>query len=708
MGEWRYGVILDAGSSGTRVHIYRWLNSDTALEKASDVQLHSLPVIETDKKWTKKIHPGISTFGEKPGDVGPHHLDELLSHALKYVPLQEVPNTPLFLLATAGMRILPPVQRNAVLAQVCAFAKKTTRFQLPDCDVHVQVIPGETEGLFGWVAANYLLGGFNNPKNHDHGKGHHTYGFLDMGGASAQIAFAPNATEAEKHANDLTLLRLRTVGGASFEYRVFVTTWLGFGVNQARQRYVKALLDSSPDAPELPDPCLPSGLRVTLEGKAIEDASHQDQGPEPQLVGTGKFSECLHQTYPLLEKEKACLDEPCLLNGQHVPAIDFDVNHFVGVSEYWHTTHEIFEMAHKDKAYDFKTYQKQVEEFCTQTWEDIEKGVDKKKWGKKVDEEKAQEVCFKASWLINVLHDGIGVPRVGIEELKGSQNTTKAIIDGAKEKGFLDPFQAVNKINDFEVSWTLGKMVLYASSEISAPSAEALAVGFGSNEPGIPDDFQYPGGSYRAYTKGDEDWHDNLFSDNPRRIPGFLIFVLILVVIGFTLCGRERRKSATQKIVKMFSRRSGGRHASLRRRRGFPGKFFGLGSTPSYERLESGEAADDFELGSIDSASDNDNEHSDSSDGSRIGRTSGWVTPQIKAGVLAGQPPTPTWETGRDIVTQGQGLGLGPPSLFGNAIDRGGLMSRTDSRERLKDGRRSRNTSPSRMRSPMMSSLKET
>jgi len=54
----------------------------------------------------------------------------------------------------------------------------------------------------------------------------------------------PKRTEAEKHANDLKLLRLRTVGGFEQEYRVFVTTWLGFGVNEARRRYVKGLIES--------------------------------------------------------------------------------------------------------------------------------------------------------------------------------------------------------------------------------------------------------------------------------------------------------------------------------------------------------------------------------------------------------------------------------------------------------------------------------
>ncbi|CAO2654719.1 Nn.00g114520.m01.CDS01 [Neocucurbitaria sp. VM-36] len=697
MGKWRYGVVLDAGSSGTRVHIYRWLHSDTARKQATDVQLHSLPVIETDKKWTKKIHPGISTFGPHPHLVGPDHLDKLLSHALKKIPLADVPNTPLFLLATAGMRILPPQQRHQVLKEVCDFARSTTQFQLPDCQVHVQVIPGETEGLYGWIAANYLLGGFDQPQLHDHGKGHSTYGFLDMGGASAQIAFAPNTTEADKHANDLTLLRLRTIDGTPLEFKVFVTTWLGFGVNQARQRYVKSLVESSTSV-ELPDPCLPADLtaQVTKDGRFLDsDSNDQDEPKEKavaELVGTGQFAECLRQTYPLLEKEKECTDTPCLINGQHVPAIDFDVNHFVGVSEYWHTTHDIFQMGHKDKAYDFKTYQERVEEFCSQDWKSIENGIKKAKWGGKVDEEKARDVCFKASWVINMLHDGIGVPRVGIEELPGSKNTTKAVIDKAKEKGFLDPFQAVNKINDVEVSWTLGKMVLYASSEVPPISDQALAVGFGSNVPGLPADFQYPGGTPFPY-ESDNDWH-RLFVENPRRIPGFFIMIFIIIFIFCIILGKEKRASARKYMGELFKRRQG-KDPLHRRRRGFlPGKLFGLGgsSGQTYERvdLEDGEAANEFELEEtyLDSS---DNDFSDSSDGSRLGRTSGWATPQTKTDTAA----TPSYFSGaaNDLLSQGAGLSLGPQSAF----DRTGLLSRTDSRERM----RSRASSPKRAKGGM-------
>ena len=62
-----------------------------------------------------------------------------------------------------------------------------------------------------------------------------------MGGASAQIAFVSNSIEAKRYANDLKLLRMHSLDGKAAEYKVFTAAWLGFGVNQARERYVAAL-----------------------------------------------------------------------------------------------------------------------------------------------------------------------------------------------------------------------------------------------------------------------------------------------------------------------------------------------------------------------------------------------------------------------------------------------------------------------------------
>ncbi|KAK6335396.1 Golgi apyrase [Orbilia brochopaga] len=600
--DWRYGCVLDAGSSGTRIYIYRWKDHITQRGKATPEELDSLPMITTKKKWTKKIRPGISTFAENIEGVGPEHLEQLFEHARGIIPPELIPETPLFLLATAGVRLLGEYQRRALLKQVCNYAVQHTEFLLPDCALHVQAITGETEGLYGWIAANYLIGSFDATQKHNHGKGHHTYGFLDMGGASAQIAFVPNATETSKHADDLKLLRMRKLSGESVEYKVFVTTWLGFGVHEARSRYIEKLMEASsgPTVLELPDPCLHAGLTSTLDGKEVGSSSSAEKNVQPAsekspyLAGTGKFDECQRQVHPLLSDGKVpCNGAACLLDGHHFPKADFDINHFLGVSEYWHTTHEVFEMGHDTRAYDLATYSRRVRDFCSERWEVIKDKLREKEFGKKVDAEKAMSICFRASWIMSVLHDGIGIPRIGLDTAGSGHNATQDLIGGAKEKGFLDPFQAVDDIHNVEVSWTLGKMVLYATSVVPPKKAEgsghlghALPVGFGSNSLSgnpIPDDFEEAGvsdsfktpsrpqpptlsrppssssgpvsgvpvpGVQPAVEDDSDHWHGALWnnSNSSRRIPGLIVFLLIFSFASYLLLGRDRRNRLARKL----------------------------------------------------------------------------------------------------------------------------------------------------------------
>ncbi|RKU45834.1 Golgi apyrase [Coniochaeta pulveracea] len=694
----RYGVILDAGSSGTRLHIYKWKDPAKERHEADADELKSLPEIKTRKEWTKKIRPGVSTFGQKPSEVGPEHLNGLVEHALKNIPKDKVKDTPVFLMATAGMRLLPTDQQEALRSEICSYFQENTDFSLPDCDLHVQVIPGETEGLYGWLASNYLLGGFDHPEKHKHGKGHHTYGFLDMGGASAQIAFAPNSTEAEKHANDLKLVRLRTLDGEPQEHKVFTATWLGFGVNQARESYVKQLVDAhDADAKEIPDACMPKGLRTDLKGQPVKQKDSKDL----VLVGTGQFDECLLNTYPLLGKDVPCEDEPCLLNGQHVPAIDFDVNHFIGVSEYWHTTHGVFGTK-DDKAYDFATYQKKVKDFCSQDWSSIASQFSSR--SKKKDAKFAEEACFKASWLINVLHDGIGIPRIGLEHTSNPvHNSTKSALESAKDKGYLDPFKPVDTIDGIEVSWTLGKMLLYAAGQVPPKHSaeEALPVGFGSNEPGVPADFQYAGSTWRPLgnSSHDDDWGDKaedlIDKAKSKSGSGLLFFVLVLLA-AFYFFRRKDRRHRLYSFLRRSRRSASPRKANHRGLSTITHKLFGGGSRPaSYERvMEEGEA-DQFELGDVDSSDDTDESESAGSSSSRHGRRSGLTTPKLNVERFA------------DAMI--------PSGSSAAALDRSGLVVRTESRERLvppnlqmlNAGRRSRAGSPTRMKSPLMSPLPE-
>jgi hypothetical protein len=432
-----------------------------------------------------------------------------------------------------------------------------------------------------------------------------------------------------------------------------------------------------------------------LDGSVITDAGRQSSANH--LVGTGNFDECLRQTFPLLEKDIPCPDEPCLVHGVHVPAIDFDVNHFIGVSEYWHTTHEIFEMAHKDKSYDFNTYQSRVKEFCEQPWSTIQEGIISKTWGKKVDEKSAYEVCFKASWLINMLHDGVGIPRIGLEDTSmSSHNGTKEVIQSGKEIGFLDPFQAVNKIKSTEVSWTMGKMLLYASASIPPAHELDLPVGFGSNVPGIPEDFQYPSGgrvqsipeqsaispapsspphSDQESQSITDQIHDTIFhSDAPHRLPGFLLFLLILVIAAFYLCGRDRRSKIYNSVLgSSRSSKSGSSSTFLSKifpHRPRPGRYdqdIEEGATRLYD-------PNDFELGAMSSSSSDDG--IDANDAFK---------PKSKPTSKLGSPRS----SKRNLNVSGR--------LTPDVMDRRGLVVRTESRERLGGTINSRSGSPTRM-----------
>ncbi|KAK4047591.1 Golgi apyrase [Microbotryomycetes sp. JL221] len=481
----QFGIVIDAGSSGSRVQIYSWLQHDVAKQTlkqqslSTDVLTKVEKGVERGDGWHFKVEPGISTFNDNPQAV-PTYLKPLLDFARDVIPRQQHSSTPIYLLATAGMRLLPERQQRAILDETCSFIQSTYDFNLSDCDTNIRIISGEEEGLYGWIAVNYLMDGFDKHEQISGTKGSSTYGFLDMGGASTQIAFEPSAEQQIKHADNLTLVKLKLLSGRTVQHPVFVTTWLGFGTNQARDRYIDKTISDfvSQAAPTalpgddigserpvttIDDPCLPRHLLL----------SSGDKHPGYMLNGTGDFIQCVKKTGPLLNKQVECLDEPCLFNGVHVPPIDFSVNHFIGISEYWYSTQDVWTSS-QSGVYDFVEFEKNAIEYCSRTWSDIQKDHEQgTKWTTNVQMSRLETQCFKAAWIVNILHEGIGIPRIGLD--KGGQGDGRNMTDKAIQKG-LDKglvqappsFQSLNEVGDVAISWTLGKMVLEVSKGSTA------------------------------------------------------------------------------------------------------------------------------------------------------------------------------------------------------------------------------------------------
>ena len=174
----KYFVIMDAGSSGTRVHVFRW---DGAKPGIPDLQMPS---------HTLKRNPGLSSFANEPAAAGAS-LKELLEFAAQKVPPSKRPETPLFIKATAGLRRVETSKASLILDSCAKFVQVNSDFQFDRS--HAAVISGQEEALLGWMAVNYLRWTAQSDIETSTRKvssSASSVGTIEMGGASSQVTFA--------------------------------------------------------------------------------------------------------------------------------------------------------------------------------------------------------------------------------------------------------------------------------------------------------------------------------------------------------------------------------------------------------------------------------------------------------------------------------------------------------------------------------------
>jgi len=201
----QYAVIVDAGSTGSRAHVFLYAKS-----------LPEIPIPVIKDVFSQGSKPGLSSFVNKPSEAGAS-LKTILDASAKYLQDNGVhlSQVPIKILATAGMRLLTPPQQEAIYADVRHYIKSHYAFSLNDQDV--QTISGVMEGVYDWLDVNYLLNNFLHPPD--------TVGSIDMGGASTQIAFA--TTDVSMPDNEIAIDINHT------HYKVFSQSFLGLGQDQA-------------------------------------------------------------------------------------------------------------------------------------------------------------------------------------------------------------------------------------------------------------------------------------------------------------------------------------------------------------------------------------------------------------------------------------------------------------------------------------------
>ena len=224
----KFGIIIDAGSSGSRIHIFKWNNKDI---------LNSISEISR-----LKITPGISHYitYDEPGVAAGESLHELLKHAEKSIPKEFHASTTISLKATAGMRLLEREDQIRILHGVRKKLKSSSfLFE------RARVLGGTSEALFAWITVNVgkktitNMSVIEDPMYENMEK---TYGIIELGGASSQIVQPSNEIFEERHG----LRHLKVLYGTQrHPFCLYAVSRLHFGLHRAYDLLLELFLKTA-------------------------------------------------------------------------------------------------------------------------------------------------------------------------------------------------------------------------------------------------------------------------------------------------------------------------------------------------------------------------------------------------------------------------------------------------------------------------------
>ncbi|XP_077179324.1 nucleoside diphosphate phosphatase ENTPD5 isoform X4 [Paroedura picta] len=230
-----YGIMFDAGSTGTRIHIYTFVQRSP--EKPP----------ELEGEIFESIKPGLSAYADQPWK-GAESVRRLLEMAQEAVPPSHWKKTPVVLKATAGLRLLAEHKAQALLSEVRLVFEESP-FLVPTDSV--SIMDGTYEGILAWITVNFLTGQL-------YGRNMQTVGTLDLGGASTQITFLP---QLEGTLEQTPMDFLTSFEMFNSTYKLYTHSYLGFGLKAARLATLGAL-EREADGQTFRSSCLPKQLEA--------------------------------------------------------------------------------------------------------------------------------------------------------------------------------------------------------------------------------------------------------------------------------------------------------------------------------------------------------------------------------------------------------------------------------------------------------------
>ncbi|NXO49529.1 ENTP8 diphosphohydrolase, partial [Aramus guarauna] len=368
----QYGLVFDAGSTHTALYIYQWpADKENGTGIVSQVEVCSVS------------GPGISSYADDPAGAGAS-LKPCLDKAMKIVPAEQQRQTPTYLGATAGMRLL---RYRHCPEPTTSHPFPTTRFR------GARILTGNEEGSFGWITVNYLLETlvkFSFAEKWEHPQGIEVLGALDLGGASTQITFQPGGTIEDKN----TSIFFRLYGT---NYLLYTHSYLCYGQVQALKMLMAALHQGSPSPQQISHPCYPKGYQETVNTADLYNSPcvRAPSTPSPAqnitVMGTGDPAACSTAVQKLFNFTCGA-NRTCGFNGVYQPPVRGQFFAFAG----FYYTFQFLNLTSQQSLNDVNST---VQTFCKKNWAELVEAFPQQKGF-------LHTYCSKAIYILTLLLNG--------------------------------------------------------------------------------------------------------------------------------------------------------------------------------------------------------------------------------------------------------------------------------------------------------------